>query len=1359
MKKISPSRFALIALFFCILTSSVTAGKYTGLTATSSSGTASAAVDNDMGTRWESAFSDPQWIVIDLGSVKNINVIKIYWEGANAKDYSLSFSEDGIDFSGNLNYTNMASEPRTDIVNGLNIDCRYIKMNGTARNLTYGYSIWEFEVYPNETPVLTSLIVSPQTTFTSSGVSKQFSVSGLDQFGNAITLTNTTDWSVDNANATIDSDGLFSSTTKGNYTVTATNSGISKSTTIEVYPSNTNLTNEVGVSATATSSSGTAIAAFDNNSGTRWESVQTDPQWIKVDLGSIKSITDFVLTWETANAKDYIIEVSDDNLNWTTGVTKTNMASGSRTDRIYDQNLTGRYIRLTGTARTTGYGYSIWEFKIFGNSLIAPTISFATSGTINKNFGDEAFINSATTNSSGSITYSSSNTSVANVHPTTAEISIGNAGNATITATVAANGSYSSGSTSYNLVVTGIDPELSLANAGPITKNYGDAPFTNAATSSNSPGNISYSSNNTSVATVNASTGEVSIVAAGTAIITATIASSLNYNSISVNYNLNVSGTEPQFSFSTSGTIQKKTTDTSFTNTASSSNSAGSISYSSQNTNVATINASTGEVTLVGKGTTVITANLTANGGFTAKSATYTLVVNYTIGSIVGNNVSLYAQGATGGDINTPISNLASLINYKVVTMNGKSWVYVKFTGTSEISTGATWQTQFRYWTVANAKTENNLVEYKNSTSKEVIGSATSAIPSSLRISFFQDLNPGGWSETLLTDYNPTIANTPISEDTSSPSVSTINVTATATTATITITGTDNSNDLYYHVEDTENAINEIVLNGTLNLSGLTSNSMYTLTITPYDFSGNQGQAVTKQFSCGELISIDSNTSASAITLESDKNVSVEADAELVIDSNTTIQDLTVLTGGKVTVDAGRTFTTSSVVLRSDNSGTATFVDNRTNSIVNASVQQYLTAGRNWYITSPVSNADVSSLNTASSVIGYDEPTASWVTQTAGVLTPLKGYISTATAATGAITMNGTLNTGNLSVSLTRTPDIAKSGFNLVGNPYPSYLNWQLVSEANPNIYTTMWFRTKTSSDTYTFATFNASGNIIVSNSSNTAISQYIPPMQAFWVRVKPGNTSANFVVTNEMRSHRNVSDNRLKSPKKNNSNLIRLEISNGVNTDETVIYYNENASTGFDQYDSQKMSNSNASIPEIYTISENEKLVINGLNTAMYSKDIDVLFSNLEAADLQIKATEITNTENLKIILIDKKLDKEHELNNGESYNFRSEINSGENRFRLTFRSPSITTELSSNNTGKFEIYQTENRNLKLKCNNLSTLNKQINIYNATGQIIYHKQTDENEIIISDYFLPGVYLVTLKAGSELLTNKLIINE
>lgn len=234
MKKIIPSRFALIALFFCILTSSVTAGKYTGLTATSSSGTASAAVDNDMGTRWESAFSDPQWIVIDLGSVKNINVIKIYWEGANAKDYSLSFSEDGIDFSGNLNYTNMASEPRTDIVNGLNIDCRYIKMNGTARNLTYGYSIWELRAFGkilNANEPYQIEILSPKTNIEPKELI-QFTANVRDK--NGIKISNPDlNWSVTGLGS-INATGTFSSLFAGKSLVTVSSKLASESIEILV---------------------------------------------------------------------------------------------------------------------------------------------------------------------------------------------------------------------------------------------------------------------------------------------------------------------------------------------------------------------------------------------------------------------------------------------------------------------------------------------------------------------------------------------------------------------------------------------------------------------------------------------------------------------------------------------------------------------------------------------------------------------------------------------------------------------------------------------------------------------------------------------------------------------------------------------------------------------------------------------------------------------------------------------------------------------------------------------------------------------------------------------------------------------
>ena len=347
--------------------------KYTGLTAVASDGLSTVQMfDGNMGTRWQDASNvDNASFVVDLGEVKNVNSIKIYWEGANAKAYNISFSTDNSSFTGELIYTNKAAGTRTDLIVGLNNDCRYIKFQGVTRQLPYGYSIWEFEVYPAVTPVLTTLVITPTIQSIQLGATKQFSVSGLDQIGNPFALTNTTSWSVDGTGASIDATGLFSSTSKGFYTVTATNSSLTKSTTIDVLPANANLSVVAGVSATATASNSiaanTANLAFDNNAGTRWETVAgVDPQWIMVDLGGKKTISDIAIIWEGASAKDYIIEGSMNGTDWNTHLTKTALPNGARTDRWYDVNFDSQYIRLTGTARTTVYGYSIWEFKIFG---------------------------------------------------------------------------------------------------------------------------------------------------------------------------------------------------------------------------------------------------------------------------------------------------------------------------------------------------------------------------------------------------------------------------------------------------------------------------------------------------------------------------------------------------------------------------------------------------------------------------------------------------------------------------------------------------------------------------------------------------------------------------------------------------------------------------------------------------------------------------------------------------------------------------------------------------------------------------------------------------------------------------------
>jgi hypothetical protein len=106
-----------------------------------------------------------------------------------------------------------------------------------------------------------------------------------------------------------------------------------------------------------------ASYAVDGNLSTRWASAFSDPQWISIDLQDTFAINKVVLKWETAAGKTYKIQVSGNNTNWTDIYSTSTGAGGTETLNI---NGTGRYIRMYGTARKTTYGYSLFEFQVFG---------------------------------------------------------------------------------------------------------------------------------------------------------------------------------------------------------------------------------------------------------------------------------------------------------------------------------------------------------------------------------------------------------------------------------------------------------------------------------------------------------------------------------------------------------------------------------------------------------------------------------------------------------------------------------------------------------------------------------------------------------------------------------------------------------------------------------------------------------------------------------------------------------------------------------------------------------------------------------------------------------------------------------
>lgn len=106
--------------------------------------TADLAVDGNLNTRWSSQFSDPQWLMIDLGSRYAVCEVIVHWEHAYATDFQIQVSDDSTQWNTLDNITGNQLQDDTLYVSGLG---RYIRMYGTARATSYGYSIWEMQVY------------------------------------------------------------------------------------------------------------------------------------------------------------------------------------------------------------------------------------------------------------------------------------------------------------------------------------------------------------------------------------------------------------------------------------------------------------------------------------------------------------------------------------------------------------------------------------------------------------------------------------------------------------------------------------------------------------------------------------------------------------------------------------------------------------------------------------------------------------------------------------------------------------------------------------------------------------------------------------------------------------------------------------------------------------------------------------------------------------------------------------------------------------------------------------------------------------------------------------------------------------
>ena len=378
---------------------------------------AAAAVDANFATRWSSAWSDAQWLVVDLGEQMDVDRVVLHWARADARVYVLQFSDDlqtwesrdmsGADGDGGIDDLRVV---------GLAAG-RYVRINFSERDTAWGYSLWEVDVY-GEPPGSSNLppgagILSPQNGWSFVGRTS-FEVIAEARGQMEATVTKVNLWlngqliGTDTRAPWVFQLTVPDGSDQIQLWVTAEDdrgeiSPISNVVTVHPIPSLHGENRARGRLAVASSAQGPtfpAANAVDGVTTTRWSSAFSDPQWLYVDLGQSYDVKTVVLRWETAYASSFDVQVSSDAQTWKT-IDSASGTGGTQTLSI--ANAVGRYVRIYGHRRGTAWGYSLYEFEVYGDPIERPTTNVATgrpafaSSMLNASYAADAATDGVTT--------------------------------------------------------------------------------------------------------------------------------------------------------------------------------------------------------------------------------------------------------------------------------------------------------------------------------------------------------------------------------------------------------------------------------------------------------------------------------------------------------------------------------------------------------------------------------------------------------------------------------------------------------------------------------------------------------------------------------------------------------------------------------------------------------------------------------------------------------------------------------------------------------------------------------------------------------------------------------------------------
>lgn len=357
-----------------------------------SNGIATAAVDGNPSSRWETTWEDNQWIYVDLGAVYNLDHLRLLWEGAYTKHYQVCVAEElTSEMLANLNdedatnnfaigWTVAADQTYDSFVSDQTVSVkgfvgRYVAINCIERGTQWGNSIYELEVYANSIIIEPELNVTPDVLGGYLGTTVNFTAAGLNADASEMDLTDAV-W-------TMNGEPMTSQTvtfdTKGFYTVKVAANGIEAETTVGIFDAADNFVTPSLLTQQSDNTTADASKAIDGDEGSMWEAnvegTQEYNAWMVVDLGSELDVNGCYLYWEGATSAEYTVEVSTDGIEYIpvfSYASNQSMGSG-RYDWVFDgESHKARFVKINSTKAATGYGVKLRELQIFGEGTLAP---------------------------------------------------------------------------------------------------------------------------------------------------------------------------------------------------------------------------------------------------------------------------------------------------------------------------------------------------------------------------------------------------------------------------------------------------------------------------------------------------------------------------------------------------------------------------------------------------------------------------------------------------------------------------------------------------------------------------------------------------------------------------------------------------------------------------------------------------------------------------------------------------------------------------------------------------------------------------------------------------------------------------